>query len=61
MKVKLKGILDPDLESLGLEIGDEIEVSPDPISKVGCVHFTRGTHNCSLWPENYEVINPRNI
>jgi len=61
MKVKLKGDIDPELEILGLKPGDEIEVQPDPQSKVGGCHFTRYLNgypfNCSIWPDNYEKIN----
>lgn len=61
MKVKLTGDLDPELEILGLKPGDEIEVQPDPVSKAGGCHFTRYLNghpfNCSIWPDNYEIIN----
>ena len=61
MKIKLTEELDPELQILGLKPGDELEVSPDPMSKVGGCHFTRYLNgwpfNCSIWPDNYEKIN----
>jgi hypothetical protein len=61
MKIRLKGEIDPELTALGLKAGDEIEVTKDPQSKVGCCHFTRYRNQrdfaCSIWPENYDVIN----
>lgn len=61
MKVKLTQNLDPELRMLGLNPGDEIEVTPDPASKVGVCHFTIYHNvwpsNCSIWPDSYEKIN----
>ncbi len=58
--IKLKGELEHDLLSLGLMPGDEVNANPDPISKVGGMHFTVNKygygHNCSVWPENYEIV-----
>lgn len=60
MKIQLTGTLDQELISIGLKSGDIIEATPDPQSKVGCMHFDiRGrviTHNCSVWPENYLIV-----
>lgn len=60
MKIILTGLLDPELEMLGLKPGDELEVTPDPNSKVGGAHFTRYLNgwpfNCSIWPDNYEIV-----
>lgn len=60
MLIKLKGDLEPELTNIGLKPGDEIIAQPDPVSKVGGMHFTfyRNSHpfNCSVWPENYEII-----
>jgi len=61
MKVRLTGNIDPELEILGLKPGDELEVTPDPVSKVGGCHFTKYKNgwpfNCSIWPDNYEKVN----
>lgn len=60
MLIKLKGQLDPELTAIGLQPGDEITAQPDPMSKVGGMHFTAyyrmQQYNCSVWPENYEII-----
>lgn len=60
MKIKLTEGIDPELTILGLKSGDELEVTEDPVSKVGCCHFTayKNGHsfNCSIWPDNYEII-----
>lgn len=62
MKVRLKGKIHPELESIGLKAGDEIEVYKDTTSEVGCCHFTKYVekriYDCSIWPENYEIIEP---
>lgn len=61
MKIKLTEGIDPELTILGLKAGDELEVTKDPVSKVGGCHFTQYKNghpfNCSIWPDNYEIIN----
>lgn len=63
MIIKLIGELEHDLISLGLKPGTEISAIKDPVSKVGCVHFTVNkfgyAHYCSVWPDNYEIVNPK--
>lgn len=60
MKIILTNELDPELKILGLKEGDELEVTPCPVSKTGACHFTKYLNgwpfNCSIWPDNYEII-----
>lgn len=61
MKIQLKGDLDIELTGLGCKPGDIIEVTPDPVSKVGAMNFARYKSgvmcNCVVWPVNYDVVN----
>ncbi len=63
MKLRLKGEIHPELESLGCKAGDVIKATPDPVSKVGCMHFTisknHRLYDCSIWPDNYDVLKPK--
>ena len=58
MTIKLKGILDSELEVIGLKPGMIIDEYPDKNSTSGVVHFETihggRTYNCSVWPENYD-------
>jgi len=60
MKIRIIGDLHPELRLLGLKPGDEFEASLDTQSETGLVHVVvshvRTTINCSIWPENYEII-----
>lgn len=60
IKLRLKGDLEPELPGLGLKPGDEVMAEQDPVSKVGCMHFhvmkLGDRIECSVWPENYDII-----
>ena len=57
VEIMLKGELDGELLSLGLKAGDRLTAEVDPLSTVGCLHFTQhkngNTYQCSVWPQNY--------
>lgn len=63
MKIILKGDLG-ELFSLGLKEGDEINAYQPAGSTSGVLHFSRSyhgfTHNCSVWPENHDVVENKN-
>lgn len=62
MKIKLKGHLDRELKAIGLKAGDIIE-NASAIQTNGAVHFEKTfrkhIYNCSVWPDNYQVISKR--
>jgi len=64
MIIRLKGELETELLGLGIKPGDIINAIPDPVSKVGAMHFDvykQGYfHECVVWPENYEKVKPIN-
>jgi len=63
MLIKLKDTIDWELLALGCKPGDEVEGTPDKQSIVGGVHFEKrckgSTYNCSIWPQDYEIVKPQ--
>ncbi|SHE56965.1 hypothetical protein [Dysgonomonas macrotermitis] len=62
--IKLKGELDYELTRLGLKSGDEIASHTKPGKVNGVVNFDVNfegwKYACSVWPENYDIINLKN-
>lgn len=56
MNIRLKETIHPELKSLGLKAGDIIRTATIGSKVTGCLHFTYGNRNCSIWPEDYELI-----
>jgi hypothetical protein len=60
MEIKLIGDLDPELLTIGLKPGDIIKEATLSSKVSGVVHFEiwrSGLYfNCSVWPDNYEII-----
>lgn len=58
-KLELTGNLHPELVALGLQKGDQFSNFSGP-HKNGAVHFTVSenpvSQSCSVWPENYKII-----
>lgn len=55
MKIRLKDTIHPELKSLWLKSGDIVE-GRLVNKKTGLFHFEAGGENCSIWKEDYEVI-----
>lgn len=55
MQIRLKDTIHPELKSLLLKEGDIIE-GRLVNKKTGLVHFEAGGENCSIWKEDYELI-----
>ena len=56
MNIRLKDTIHPELKSLGLKAGDIIRTATVGSKVTGSLHFTYGNRNCSIWPEDYEII-----
>ena len=59
MKIKLKDSIISELTCIGLKPG--MIISGDDVNKTtGAVHFTHhyksSSHNCVVWPEDYEIV-----
>jgi len=65
MLIKLKDSIDWELLALGCKPGDEVEATIDPLSTTGGLHFEKRcygtTYNCSIWPQDYEIVDKKFI
>ena len=60
MNIRLKETIHTELKSLGLKAGDIISTATIGSKVTGSLHFTYGNRNCSIWPEDYEIIPNQN-